>query len=459
MIEVKFLYKGSIIPIQSNKNGKLKEICNIFETKIENNSVNYIYKGNSINKELKLEEIIEKDDDINNLNILVNCLDEINKNNLIKSKYIICPECKENIRIKINDYKIKLYDCKNGHIIDNILIEEYEKTQKIDYSKIVCNICNINNKNNTYNNEFYICNICKKNICPLCKLIHDKNHGIIKYEQKGYNCEKHNKNYVKYCNTCHINICLSCYEEHNTHEIISYENINPNIDKIKTEIIVLKDTIDIFKSDIKIIINKLNKVMENIDIYYNLNNNIIKLYDRNNRNFEILQNINEINYNNIINEINKINEDNNIINKFKEIMNIYKKMRNNEIELLYNINYEDKERGKIKILGESFVNNYKNICKIIYDNKEYELNEEFNINNNDDILKIRLKNILDISNMNNLFNGCNSLSSLTDLSKWDTTNVNNMSFIFYNCYELESLPDISKWNTENVINIFWIIWM
>ena len=87
------------------------------------------------------------------------------------------------------------------------------------------------------------------------------------------------------------------------------------------------------------------------------------------------------------------------------------------IILIYNINNENIERGKIKILGESFVNNYKNICKIIYDNKEYELNEEFNINNNDDILKIRLKNILDISNMNNLFNSCNSLSSLTDISK------------------------------------------
>ena len=130
-------------------------------------------------------------------------------------------------------------------------------------------------------------------------------------------------------------------------------------------------------------------------------------------------------------------------------------MKNNEIELIYNINNEDKKRGKIKIFGESFVNNYKNICKIKYENKKYDLNEEFNIKNinNNDILKIKLENILDISNMNNIFNNCNSLSSLTNLSKWDTINVNNMSFIFYNCYELKSLPDISKWNTENVINM------
>ena len=167
MMQVKFSYKGNIIPIQCNKNEKLKEICNKMETKIENNSVYYKFKGNKINKELKLKEIIEKDEDINDINILVNSIDEINKNDLIKSKFIICPECKENIRIKINDYKINLYDCKNGHNINNILLEEYENTQKLDISKIICNICDKYNKSNSYNNEFYICNTCKKNICPL----------------------------------------------------------------------------------------------------------------------------------------------------------------------------------------------------------------------------------------------------------------------------------------------------
>jgi len=69
--------------------------------------------------------------------------------------------------------------------------------------------------------------------------------------------------------------------------------------------------------------------------------------------------------------------------------------------------------------------------------------------------------------MNNKFNGCNSLSSLTDLSIWNTKNVNNMSFIFYNRDDLESMSgifenndekesklksicEIPKWNTLNV---------
>ena len=57
----------------------------------------------------------------------------------------------------------------------------------------------------------------------------------------------------------------------------------------------------------------------------------------------------------------------------------------NEIKIIYNINEEE----KIKIFGKVFVeNNYK--CKIIYDNKEYELKEELEIKNkNESIISIK----------------------------------------------------------------------
>ena len=38
----------------------------------------------------------------------------------VKSKEIICPKCYEPCKIKIENYKIKLYDCVNNHIIDDI---------------------------------------------------------------------------------------------------------------------------------------------------------------------------------------------------------------------------------------------------------------------------------------------------------------------------------------------------
>ena len=57
------------------------------------------------------------------------------------------------------------------------------------------------------------------------------------------------------------------------------------------------------------------------------------------------------------------------------------------------------------------------------------------------------------SNMSETFYNCRSLSSLPDISKWNTNNVNNMSCVFYDCRALSSLPDISKWNTNNVYNM------
>ena len=45
---------------------------------------------------------------------------------MIKSNEIICPTCKENIFINLNDYKINLFNCKNKHNIRNILLKSYE---------------------------------------------------------------------------------------------------------------------------------------------------------------------------------------------------------------------------------------------------------------------------------------------------------------------------------------------
>ena len=55
--------------------------------------------------------------------------------------------------------------------------------------------------------------------------------------------------------------------------------------------------------------------------------------------------------------------------------------------------------------------------------------------------------------MSYMFTRCSSLSSLPDISKWNTNNVTNMISMFFGCSSLSSLPDISKWNTNNVTNM------
>ena len=91
------------------------------------------------------------------MNVLVNKIDEdkINKNEII-SKDVICPICKENILINIDNFKVRLHGCKNNHNIKDILLTQYEDTQKIDLSQIICELCKKNDKRVTHNNDFYI---------------------------------------------------------------------------------------------------------------------------------------------------------------------------------------------------------------------------------------------------------------------------------------------------------------
>ena len=60
-----------------------------------------------------------------------------------------------------------------------------------------------------------------------------------------------------------------------------------------------------------------------------------------------------------------------------------------------------------------------------------------------DISNLKTNNV---ENMKNLFSRCSSLITLPDISKWETRYVKNMSGMFNECNSLVSLPDISKWN-------------
>ena len=131
MAKVIFNYKGIETIIQCNINDKIKDIYKRYKTKIgiDISKLFFIYNANQINDNLALNEIINEEDKRRNIiNILVNEINKtiINENEEI-SKEIICPKCKENILIKIDEYKINLFNCKNNHNINNILLNEYER--------------------------------------------------------------------------------------------------------------------------------------------------------------------------------------------------------------------------------------------------------------------------------------------------------------------------------------------
>ena len=314
MSKIIFNYKGISTNIECKDQEKMKDIFDRFKSKIEidNDELVFLYNGDIINKESKFEEIIdEKDKKANTINILVNDIniDEIKENNniiidnnkikendikkennieienikekekekekeIIKSNEIICPKCGNITKIKIDNYNINLYDCKKKKKNNDILFNEFENTQKIDLSKIICDFCKEKNKGNN-EDEFFKCFSCSKNLCSLCKKSHDKTHKLVVYEERNYICDKHYDTFVKYCNQCEQNICMECEIEHKNHNCTYLGDLIPNKDNLLKEIAQFRIKIDEFNKNVGEIIKILNNTIDNIEIYYNLCNDIL----------------------------------------------------------------------------------------------------------------------------------------------------------------------------------------
>ena len=470
MITIEFNYQQLITSIQVNLNDSFENAVNRFisKTELKINEISFISQGRII----KMNDIF--DNIMNNIEkqnkkmiILVVPLyinDKVNDKYIIKSNSIICPLCKEQCKFEINNYRIKLYDCINGHYFENISFEEFSNSQNINLSQIICDKCKNQNKGNTHNNEFYKCIDCHMNLCILCQSIHNKSHYIINYDLKNYKCNKHrNELFIKYCKTCKKDICLLCENEHSFHDNVSYSTMIPNLDKIKNKISELRITIDKFKENINSIIKKLNFIMKYFEIFYNINKNLFDDYAKSGiRNFNKLYNIFNVN-NYIEKEIMNLREKCNFGNNINELIYIYGEMRNEntEIEMKYNFKKDITNQEKLfsQFLGKEFINNNIYKCKIINDEKIFELSENllnlFSMGylENAYEFKFKLRGINNITDMGYMFNGCKEFYSLPDISKINTINITNMKFLFAGCRSMKELPDISIFNTSNVINM------
>jgi hypothetical protein len=222
--------------------------------------------------------------------------------------------------------------------MSNLSLEEFINTQYIDLSKILCDECKVNNKSKTYNNEFFTCLDCVKNLCPLCRRKHGV-HRIINYNDKNYICFKHNSKFMKYCFNCKLNFCIFCSEEHKYHYLFDFsENL------FKNKINEIKQTI----SNINKFIEEQIKIYNNVKEFINkLNDIYCIIYDTNNLNYQNVKNFNqktvfpnEINHKGIIDIYNKINNIQNInINKPLYYVGNSSKSENNINIRNYGFNY------------------------------------------------------------------------------------------------------------------------
>ena len=69
------------------------------------------------------------------------------------------------------------------------------------------------------------------------------------------------------------------------------------------------------------------------------------------------------------------------------------------------------------------------------------------------ITNLHLLDTSEIKELYNIFYECSSLKFLSDISSWNTKEAESMQGLFVNCRSLKTLPDISRWNTSNVVNM------
>ena len=167
----------------------------------------------------------------------------------------------------------------------------------------------------------------------------------------------------------------------------------------------------------------------------NINNNYNNFYDKNdepkiNGTRQINLNINN-NYNNFYNK-----NDETKINGTKQITIIYKNISEN--------------KNMIRLFGDKFVENNKDKCHIELGGQEYNLCSYIDLRQNMSEFKMILKGIEKINNLESMFEECNCLSSIPDISNLNTINITKINRLFSGCHLLKTIPDISCWNTINI---------
>ena len=172
MVDIEFYFNQTKAIIKADIYGPFKDAIDryIQKTFLDPNTIYFTKDGNKIiNPQNPVESFMN---DLNKQNkkiiITVNMKEKNNDNKKqvnIESNAIICPKCKEPCRISLDNYNIKLYDFINGHTIDSIKFNDFQKTQELNESQIVCGIYKLNNKGNYKKDVFYKCLNCKRNLC------------------------------------------------------------------------------------------------------------------------------------------------------------------------------------------------------------------------------------------------------------------------------------------------------
>ena len=309
--------------------------------------------------------------------------------------------------------------------------------------------------------------------------------------------------FIYYCKTCKENLCLKCFEDcfkNHKKKIIFFASESDIVNKKDYIIEKIKEKKESFTND-EISFNSDNEEDSNT-IHYEYasrsqnSNNILTdehclvMQKEDNINNNIINNENGEEFINIINDINNDelhDEEYYYINLFTIILYDYENYPNyyhiytilniekfillslrdyNEIILKYEFKEENiNEDSTVKLLGDKFVNNNKENCFLVVNERIMILSSEVELSDifdnsylykyNSIQLEVRLIERKDklMSDMSYMFDGISSLNSTSSFSNFNSSNITKMSGMFYNCSSITKLPDISGLNTEKVTDM------
>ena len=476
---------------QSSEKSESKKEHNLSQNskkEIESNESNDESEDRESNKDDESDENFEISENYENI--------ELKKTKTINQEECKCSSVKKIIKINANNGNIEIICPKHKSKIINII--EYFQNEIIywyENEEIIYDDKDSDEVNKPRNSDLQELRNKKDS---LKKRIQNEEHVIKLLDILINTYEKNPSN--NFNNNNIINISKSIKEELNIEKLLSkIESLEKKILKYLN----FKLKIKISKDDLEINLNGKNidnstlyllsgvefKKCENIDLSDNKITNI-SAFDFNMPNLENIdfsnnkikdisplkkilkfnKNLEKISFaNNSINKIdvNEIND--NVFRYIKEInldgnKNIQKEF--DEIKKILKFNKELRKgtgciikyisnSSNIRLFGRRFVENNKDICKIIINEKEQDLCEfyEFEENSEAKFLYVKLKFNENPKNISHMFRECSSLISISDISNWDTSQVTDMSYLFEKCISLEYLPDISEWDISNVTDI------
>ena len=185
-------FEQNKIDIQFNETDTMRDIKQKFLEKMNNQSIKvyFLYSGKIIKDDEILSQTLNLCDRERKRISLIAI--EIEEKKLSDLNNVLCPICASECTVNFEDCKFCL-KCEKGHIINNIFIKEFKRSQEIDSSKISCDFCHVNNIGNC--DQFYYCVDSKKNMCPFCKDEYLKNECEGKGKRNGKKKGKWKKKY------------------------------------------------------------------------------------------------------------------------------------------------------------------------------------------------------------------------------------------------------------------------